>query len=61
MTKHWFTGGRLAKIIGGELKNMEPEKHDAVEWFALDQLPENINEYTKQSIEEYRAYLTISN
>jgi len=38
---------------------MEPEKHDAVEWFSLDQLPEHINEYTKQSIEEYKAYITL--
>ena len=57
--KHWFTWGRFARIIWGKLTNMEPEKHDAVEWFSLDQLPEHINEYTKQSIEEYKAYITL--
>ncbi len=57
--KHWFTGGRFAKIIWGELKNMEPEKHDAVERFDLEHLPENINEYTTQSINEYKAYISL--
>lgn len=59
VTKHWFTWGRFAKIIWWEIINMEPEKHDAIERFSLDKLPENINEYTKQSIEEYKAYLAL--
>lgn len=57
--KHWFTGGRFARIIWWEVKNMEPEKHDVVEWFDLNKLPDNINEYTKQSIEEYKAYISL--
>ncbi len=28
--KHWVACGCFARIVGGELKNLEPEKHDKV-------------------------------
>jgi len=56
ITKHRFTGGRFSRIIWWEVKNMEPEKHEAVQWFDINNLPSNINEYTKQSIEEFKSY-----
>lgn len=59
--KHWVACGSFAKIIGGELTNMEPEKHDKVEWFSLDNLPENIVDYTKVSIDEFKDFLKHSN
>ncbi len=55
--KHWVTCGCFARIVGGELKNMEPDKHDKMEWFDLDRLPENIIGYTKISIDEFKEYL----
>lgn len=55
--KHWIACGCFAKIIGGDLKNMEPDKHDKLEWFDLDNLPEKVIEYTKISIEEFKEYL----
>jgi len=55
--RHWVTYGPFAKIISGELKNMEPEKHDKLEWFDLDNLPENIAHYTKKSIQDFKQYL----
>jgi len=36
---------------------MEPEKHDKLEWFDLDNLPENIAHYTKKSIQDFKQYL----
>ena len=36
-------------------ENMEPEKYIDMKWFSIQKLPENINEYTKDSID---AYLT---
>lgn len=55
--KHWVACGCFARITGGKLKNMEPEKHDKIEWFDLHNLPENIVEYTKISIDEFKEYL----
>ena len=55
--KHWIAISYFAKIVGGELKNLEPEKHDKVEWFDLDNLPDNIVDYTKSHIEEFKEYL----
>jgi 8-oxo-dGTP diphosphatase len=46
MLKHWIAIGFLGKVIGGELKNMEPNKHEEVSWFSLDNLPDNITKYT---------------
>jgi 8-oxo-dGTP diphosphatase len=57
INKHWVTAGPFARITGGELTNMEPEKHDKIEWFDLDNLPENIVNYTKKSIEDYKEWL----
>lgn len=55
--KHWVACGCFAKIISGELKNLEPEKHDKLGWFELDNLPENIVAYTKISIDEFKEFL----
>ena len=43
----------LAKIIGGEIKNLEPEKHEEVKWFSLNNLPEKLAQNTIDSISEY--------
>ncbi|NOR84651.1 hypothetical protein GQ473_00890 [archaeon] len=52
---YWQIYGYLAKIIDGTPKNMEPEKHIDMKWFSLNNLPENINEYTRNSIDAYLA------
>ena len=51
--KHWIALGFLAKHIEGEPKNLEPEKHDDIKWFPLNQLPENINSYTKNAVDVF--------
>lgn len=43
----------LASRWSGELRNMEPEKCDDMQWFALKQLPENIIPYIRRAIECY--------
>ena len=51
--QHWVSFNYLAKIIGGELKNLEPEKHEEIKWFKLDELPKKVNKYTVEAVEEY--------
>ncbi len=40
-----------AETWSGEIQNLEPEKHDEVRWFPLNQLPENFIPYFKRSLE----------
>ena len=51
--QHWISFNYLAKIIKGEVKNLEPDKHEEVKWFSFEKLPEKINKYTKEAIDEY--------
>lgn len=50
--QHWISLSYSAKIIGGELKNLEPEKHDEIKWFRINALPENLV-FTKTAVEQY--------
>lgn len=38
----------------GEIKNLEPDKCEELQWFDLEQLPANVIPYVKQAIENYR-------
>lgn len=51
--KHWVGFGYLAKHVSGEPVNREPEKHDDIRWFPLDDLPDNLTSYTSNAIEAY--------
>ncbi len=48
--QHWVSFNYLAKIIGGEIRNMEPEKHEEIKWFGLDNLPEKVMANTMDAI-----------
>lgn len=49
---HWIMPVYETKIIEGEVKNMEPEKHRDLKWFAMNEIPENISYMTKMIIEK---------
>lgn len=51
--QHWVALNFIARIIGGELKNMEPHKHEEIVWFDLDNLPEKLTQTAREPIEEY--------
>lgn len=51
--QHWIALNFMAKIIGGEVQNLEPEKHEEIKWFSLNNLPEKLAQNTKDSISEY--------
>lgn len=51
-SQHWIALSFAARYISGEVKNLEPDKHDEVRWFPLTDLPPNLTEYTKESIQK---------
>ena len=53
--QHWIAINYLANIKSGNVKNMEPEKCDRLDWFDLKRLPRKIGQQTKESIRNYKA------
>lgn len=49
--QHWVSPQYICKIVGGELKNMEPEKCEGFDWFDLENLPEKLTNTTLQGLE----------
>lgn len=50
--QHWVAPSYICKIISGEVRNLEPEKCERLEWFSIDEaekLP--LSAVTKQDIE----------
>jgi len=43
----------FAKKWQGEIKNMEPEKCDNLEWFSINDLPKNMVPYVRAAISHY--------
>jgi len=54
---HWVSWWTFGRIIEWKEINMEPDKHKKMEWFNINNLPENIAEYTMHWIEEYKKYI----
>ena len=50
----------VASDYSGEITNMEPHKCDDLQFFPLDNLPENVVDYVKVAIENYRNGITYS-
>jgi mutator protein MutT len=41
--EHWVSFNYLVKIISGEPSNLEPDRHDEIGWFDLDNLPDKLS------------------
>lgn len=52
--KHYITVQVIAKNYNGELKNLEPTKHNEWKWFDINDLPENLYSPSRKFIEEYK-------
>ncbi len=51
--KHWLAFCYHLEYISGEIKNMEPEKHDDIKWFSFSSLPKNLSPHTAKAINKY--------
>ena len=47
--EHWLAPVYLADPFDGEVRNVEPEKHSDIGWFALDGLPEPLTVATRKA------------
>ena len=52
---HWVSPVFVAKIVGGEAKNLEPEKIADLCWFPLDCLPSSLSVTADEAITAFRA------
>jgi 8-oxo-dGTP diphosphatase len=61
--QHWVSPAYLARIVGGEARNCEPEKTREVRWFPLEQLPSNLTMTARNAIEAHKRlhFRTASN
>jgi 8-oxo-dGTP diphosphatase len=48
--QHWVSPIYLARIVEGEARNIEPEKHGGVEWFSFDAPPAPLSLAAKQAL-----------
>ena len=60
-SQHWIAINFLGRIKSGEPKIMEPDKCEEVRWFPLNNLPEKVQQTTKETIENYlnKKYIEI--
>ncbi|UCJ17697.1 NUDIX domain-containing protein [Pseudomonas sp. MM211] len=48
--EHWLAPVYLADAFEGEVRNVEPEKHGDIGWFAMDSLPEPLTVATRRAL-----------
>jgi 8-oxo-dGTP diphosphatase len=54
---HWIQFHYLVLVDPQEVRNGEPEKHDEIAWFTLDNLPQPLHSQTLKELEIYRDKL----
>ncbi|QOS97728.1 NUDIX domain-containing protein [Brevibacterium sp. JNUCC-42] len=51
---HWVAPTFIAHISSGEVQNLEPHALEKVEWFPIDELPDNITITTTYAINQLK-------
>ena len=51
--QHWVSPAYIAQILGGEVRNCEPDKTREVSWFPLADLPPNLTITARNAIQAY--------
>lgn len=54
---HTVSISYLVDLVSGELKNMEMDKHSAMSWFSINNLPEKLTISTKEALRIYDSTL----
>ena len=52
--QHWIMPVYEAKVVEGIVENKEPDKHLDLQWFSIDQIPQNISFMTKMVVKEIK-------
>lgn len=55
---HWVALDYKVHINAEKVKNVDPRKHEAVEWFSLDNLPNPVHSQFPDFIKRYKKKLT---
>ncbi|RAQ85109.1 ADP-ribose pyrophosphatase [Burkholderia pseudomallei] len=50
--EHWVAPVYLAHAFRGEPRVVEPDRHEALDWFALDDLPQPLTHATRVALEQ---------
>lgn len=50
---HWVSPAYRVRRVSGEVRNLEPEKHSAVEWVPLSHLPDNLTLTARSALVAY--------
>lgn len=51
--QHWVSTTYIGRIIKGDVKIMEPDKHETIGWYHLTKLPEPLSSISRANIEKY--------
>jgi len=51
--QHWVSPAYLARIVGGQVTNLEPDKTVAVQWFDVASLPVELTQTARNAIAAY--------
>ena len=59
--QHWVSPTFICQIISGEPYICEPEKCMEIEWFEVDQMPNELTQITGLNLEHYRQIMAKKN
>ena len=55
--EYWFVPVYLCRIKKGNVKNLEPEKHEEIRWFEIDRLPRNVAHGTDEIVKHLKKQI----
>ncbi len=55
--QHWVSPTFLCRILSGEPRILEPEKCSQIDWFAPDDVPDNLTMITRKNWQHYKEWL----
>lgn len=59
--EHWLAPAYLVKITEGVPRNVEPEKHEEIRWFSINDLPKELTITAEKAVKYLGRYKMIFN